>query len=156
MLGPDELPGADDSGADIADERDLADLKEAFERTPYATRTPFRTEAPIQLTLAGRVIRGRIDAVYKEGDGSSARYEIVDWKTGREATADPLQLAVYRVAWAEQLGIPLEAVRAAFVYVRTGETVRPARLPGRAELTAILLGQSPRSGPQDEPPPPAG
>ncbi|MFI6687203.1 UvrD-helicase domain-containing protein [Streptomyces sp. NPDC050485] len=156
MLGPDELPGADDSAADIADERDLAALKEAFERTPYATRTPFRIEAPIQLTLAGRVIRGRIDAVYKEGDGSSARYEIVDWKTSREATADPLQLAVYRVAWAEQLGIPLEAVRTAFVYVRTGETVRPARLPGRAELTAILLGQSPRSGPQDEPPPQAG
>ncbi len=156
MLGPDELPGADDSEADIADERDLAALKEAFERTPYAVRTPFRTEAPIQLTLAGRVIRGRIDAVYKEGDGTLATYEIVDWKTGRQATADPLQLAVYRVAWAEQLGVPLESVTAAFVYVRTGETVRPARLPGRAELEAILLGHSPQGGPADRPPPPAG
>ncbi|MFE4874383.1 UvrD-helicase domain-containing protein [Streptomyces sp. NPDC056682] len=156
MLGPDELPGADDSEADIADERDLAALKEAFERSPYATRTPFRTEAPIQLALAGRVVRGRIDAVYKEGDGAFATYEIVDWKTGREATADPLQLAVYRVAWAEQLGIPLEAVEASFVYVRTGEMVRPARLPGRAELEDILLGRSPRSGPQDQSPPPGG
>ena len=72
------------------------------------------------------MIRGRIDAVYKEGDGALATYEIVDWKTGRQATADPLQLAVYRVAWAEQLGVPLESVGAAFVYVRTGETVRPA------------------------------
>ncbi|MFD7338357.1 UvrD-helicase domain-containing protein [Streptomyces violascens] len=156
MLGPDELPGADDTEADIADERDLAALKEAFERTPYAARTPYRTEAPIQLTLAGRVIRGRIDAVYKEGDGSRATYEIVDWKTGRQATADPLQLAVYRVAWAEQLGVPLESVGAAFVYVRTGETVRPAHLPGRAELEAILLGRSPQGGPADRPPPPAG
>ncbi|MFE4861873.1 UvrD-helicase domain-containing protein [Streptomyces sp. NPDC056670] len=156
MLGPDELPGADDNEADIADERDLTALKEAFERTPYAVRTPFRTEAPIQLTLAGRVIRGRIDAVYKDGDGALATYEIVDWKTGRQATADPLQLAVYRVAWAEQLGVPPESVTAAFVYVRTGETVRPARLPGRAELEAILLGQRPQDGPADRPPPPAG
>uniref|UniRef100_A0AAU2V2E0 DNA 3'-5' helicase n=1 Tax=Streptomyces sp. NBC_00003 TaxID=2903608 RepID=A0AAU2V2E0_9ACTN len=156
MLGPDELPGADDTDADIADERDLAALKEAFERTPYAARTPYRTEAPIQLTLAGRVIRGRIDAVYKEGDGALATYEIVDWKTGRQATADPLQLAVYRVAWAEQLGVPLASVGAAFVYVRTGETVRPGRLPGRAELEAILLGRGPQGGPADRPPPPAG
>ncbi|MFE9372878.1 UvrD-helicase domain-containing protein [Streptomyces sp. NPDC006711] len=165
MLGPDELPGMDDTDADIADERDLAALKEAFERTPYATRTPFRTEAPIQLTLAGRVIRGRIDAVYKEGEGTRAAYEIVDWKTGRQATADPLQLAVYRVAWAEETGVPLESVTAAFVYVRTGETVRPSRLPGRAELEAILLGDRPQGappgprpqgGPGDGPPPPAG
>ncbi|WP_328309877.1 UvrD-helicase domain-containing protein [Streptomyces sp. NBC_00442] len=156
MLGPDELPGADDSEADIEDEHDLAALKEAFERTPYATRTPFRTEAPIQLTLAGRVIRGRIDAVYKEGEGALATYEIVDWKTGRQATADPLQLAVYRVAWAEQMGVPAESVQAAFVYVRTGETVRPARLPGRAELEAILLGPRPQGGPGDGSPPPAG
>ncbi|MFG3283057.1 UvrD-helicase domain-containing protein [Streptomyces sp. NPDC048111] len=156
LLGPDELPGSDDSEADIADERDLAALKEAFERTPYATRTPFRTEAAIQLTLAGRVIRGRIDAVYKEGDGALATYEIVDWKTGREASADPLQLAVYRVAWAEQMGVPPESVRAAFVYVRTGETVRPAHLPDRAELAAILLGHRPQGGPADRPPLPGG
>ncbi|MCT9091001.1 UvrD-helicase domain-containing protein [Streptomyces sp. ASQP_92] len=156
MLGPEELPGADDSEADIVDERDLAALKEAFERTPYASRTPYRTEAPIQLTLAGRVIRGRVDAIYKKGEGALATYEIVDWKTGRQATADPLQLAVYRVAWAEQLGVPLESVEAAFVYVRTGETVRPSRLPDRAELEAILLGRGPGSGPGDRPPPPAG
>lgn len=139
MLGPDELPGGDESDADIADERDLAALKEAFERSPYARRTPLRTEAPVQLTLAGRVIRGRIDAVYPgERPGT---YEIVDWKTGRGATGDPLQLAVYRLAWAEQHGVPLESVTAAFLYVRTGDTVRPARLPGRAELERILLGE---------------
>ncbi|GAA0607201.1 UvrD-helicase domain-containing protein [Streptomyces crystallinus] len=174
MLGPEELPGGDESDADIADERDLAALKEAFERSPYARRTPLRTEAPVQLTLAGRVIRGRIDAVYRgERPGT---YEIVDWKTGRGATGDPLQLAVYRLAWAEQHGVPLEAVTAAFLYVRTGETVRPARLPGRAELERILLGErdggaerghareaaaaaprpSPAGTPADMPPPAAG
>ncbi|GAA4901611.1 UvrD-helicase domain-containing protein [Streptomyces coeruleoprunus] len=147
MLGPDELPGGEDHAdePEIADERDLAALKEAFERTPYARRTPYRVEAPFQLTLAGRVIRGRIDAVYRDPD--SGAYEIVDWKTGRRQTADPLQLAVYRLAWAEQHGLPPDEVGAAFVHVRTGDVVRPDRLPGRAELEGILLGETPDESP---------
>ncbi|MEU9533701.1 ATP-dependent DNA helicase [Streptomyces sp. NPDC048213] len=137
MLGPDELPGGDESDADIADERDLAELKDAFERTPYARRTPYRVETPFQITLAGRVIRGRIDAVYRTGN----TYEIVDWKTGRTHTADPLQLAVYRLAWAELHGLPLSDVTATFLFVRSGEAVRPASLPGRPELERILLDE---------------
>ncbi|MDI3417013.1 ATP-dependent DNA helicase [Streptomyces luteolus] len=142
MLDPDELPGAD---AEIADERDLETLKEAFEHTPYAYRTPYRVEAPFQLAIAGRVIRGRIDAVYRAdgsgpGDGAATSYEIVDWKTGHGGAADPLQLAIYRLAWAEQHGLPVEAVRAAFVFVRTGKTTYPERLPGRAELERLLAG----------------
>ncbi|MCL6302902.1 UvrD-helicase domain-containing protein [Streptomyces kronopolitis] len=143
LLGPDELPGADETeDAGIADEHDLETLKEAFARTPYAHRTPFRVEAPFQLTLAGRVIRGRIDAVYKEPGPHGDRFEIVDWKTGRTHTADPLQLAVYRLAWAERYGLEPAAVDAAFLYVRSGEVVRPARLPGRAGLERILLGET--------------
>ncbi|MER6060480.1 ATP-dependent DNA helicase [Streptomyces sp. NPDC001792] len=135
LLEPDELPGSD---AEIADEQDLEALKEAFERTEYARRTPYRVEAPFQLTLAGRVVRGRIDAVYRHGDGDGATYEIVDWKTSRTRTADPLQLAVYRLAWAEQQGVPPESVTAAFLYVRTGEVVRPRDLPDRAALERLL------------------
>ncbi|MFE7623550.1 UvrD-helicase domain-containing protein [Streptomyces sp. NPDC057509] len=141
MLGPDELPGGDERDADIADERDLAELKEAFERTPYARRTPYRVETPFQITLAGRIIRGRIDAVYRTGD----TYEIVDWKTSRTNTADPLQLAVYRLAWAELHGLALTDVTATFLFVRSGESVRPARLPGRPELERILLDEPPPS-----------
>ncbi|WP_454333085.1 ATP-dependent helicase [Streptomyces glaucescens] len=144
MLEPDELPSGD---AEIADERDLEALKEAFERTEYARRTPHRVEAPFQITIAGRVVRGRIDAVYRDGEGAEATYEIVDWKTGQDHAADPLQLAVYRLAWAEQQRIPLESVTAAFVYVRTGEVVRPAALPGRDALERLL---------REEPPEPPG
>ncbi|MET4926907.1 PD-(D/E)XK nuclease family protein, partial [Streptomyces sp. PSRA5] len=126
---------------EIADERDLAALKDAFDRTPYARRTPYRVEAPFQLTLAGRVIRGRIDAVYRDVDPltDTVTYEIVDWKTGRGRTADPLQLAVYRLAWAEQHGIPPDEVTATFLYVRSGESVRPEGLPGRTGLERLLL-----------------
>ncbi|MET9802366.1 ATP-dependent DNA helicase [Streptomyces sp. NPDC006368] len=151
MLGPDELPGGEAYAdePEIADERDLAALKEAFEDTPYAHRTPHRVEAPFQLTLAGRVIRGRIDAVYRDPD--TGAYEIVDWKTSRFRTADPLQLAVYRLAWAEQHGLPLDRVTAAFVYVRTGEVIRPDDLPGRPGIESILL-----RGTADGPAPDAG
>ncbi|GGZ54817.1 ATP-dependent DNA helicase [Streptomyces bluensis] len=157
MLEPEDLPGTE---AEIADERDLEALKDAFERTPYAHRTPYRIEAPFQLTIAGRVVRGRIDAVYKEGDGAGEdgdgiTYEIVDWKTSRARTADPLQLALYRLAWAEQQGVPLESVGAAFLYVRTGDVVRPDKLPDRAALERLLLeepGPDPRARAADEPP----
>ncbi|MEU2224490.1 ATP-dependent DNA helicase [Streptomyces sp. NPDC018347] len=142
LLEPEELPGGD---AEIDDERDLEALKEAFERTEYARRTPYRVEAPFQLTLAGRVVRGRIDAVYSHGEGDGATYEIVDWKTSRSRTADPLQLAVYRLAWAEQQGVPPESVTAAFLYVRSGEVVRPRGLPDRAALERLLTGETARS-----------
>ncbi|MFI5753740.1 UvrD-helicase domain-containing protein [Streptomyces sp. NPDC051569] len=146
MLGPDELPGGDEDEPEIADERDLAALKAAFERTPYARRTPYRLETPFHLTLAGRVIRGRIDAVYRHAHVDPATgaetysYEIVDWKTSPAGTGDPLQLAVYRLAWAEQHDIPPTEVAATFLYVRTGEVVHPGPLPGRPELERILTG----------------
>ncbi|MET8449640.1 ATP-dependent DNA helicase [Streptomyces sp. NPDC005209] len=138
MLEPDELPGRE---AEIADERDLDALKEAFERTEYAHRTPYRVEVPFQLALAGRVVRGRIDAVYKNGDGDGATYEILDWKTSRGRAADPLQLAIYRLGWAEQQGVPPESVTAAFLYVRSGEVVRPVDLPDRPALERLLTGE---------------
>ncbi|MGW2271295.1 UvrD-helicase domain-containing protein [Streptomyces yangpuensis] len=149
-----DLPGADTgfgtgsgTGQDIADEADLDDLKAAFERSPYADRPPHRMEAPVQLTLAGRVIRGRIDAVYRTTDENGVdSYEIVDWKTGRTTEADPLQLAVYRLAWAEATNTPLDRVTAAFLHVRSGRVIRPRNLPGRARLERILQGESGPAG----------
>lgn len=147
MLEPEELPGSD---AEVADERDLEALKDAFERTAYAHRTPYRVEVPFQLAIAGRVVRGRIDAVYRADDGDGAAYEIVDWKTGHHTTGDPLQLALYRLAWAEHQGVALEAVSAAFLYVRSGEVVRPEGLPDRAALERLLLDEPSSREPADQ------
>ena len=72
--------------------------------------------------------------MYKTPDG----WEVVDWKTSRAHDADSTQLAIYRLAWAEMRGVPLSAVSAAFVYVRDGQTVRPADLPGREELEELF------------------
>ncbi|MFT4083133.1 MAG: ATP-dependent DNA helicase [Nocardioides sp.] len=132
LFDPDDLPGRADAGID--DESDLREVIAAFESGPFASRPPHRVEASFALVLAGQVVRGRIDAVYAEEDG----YLVVDWKTNRGATADPLQLAIYRLAWAEVNDIPVSSVRAAFYYVRTGELVEPTELPGRAELETLL------------------
>ncbi len=141
LLEPDGLPGEEDEA--IEDERDLARLKEAFLRSEYAHRTPYRVEVPFQLRLGGRMVRGRIDAVYRTPDGAEGvRYEVVDWKTNRQETADPLQLAIYRLAWAELAGVPVSQVAASFLYVRSGNVVRPNRLPNRTELVHLLVEPS--------------
>jgi DNA helicase-2/ATP-dependent DNA helicase PcrA len=129
----DELAGRAD--AEIDDSSDLRELVDRFEAGPFADRVPHAVEPPFALVLAGQVVRGRIDAVYVDGEGG---FLVVDWKTNRQQTADPLQLAIYRLAWAELAGVPVERVRAAFYYVRSGELVEPAALETRAELTALL------------------
>ena len=48
-----------------------------------------------------------------------------DWKTGSAEHVDPMQLAVYRLAWARQVDVPLDRVGAAFLVVGTGEVLRP-------------------------------
>ena len=140
LLDPDELPGRADLGID--DEDDLRELVEAFEAGPFADRKPYAVEAPFALVLAGQVVRGRIDAVYVDTDENGPGYLVVDWKTNRAQTADALQLAIYRVAWAELAGVPLEQVRAGFHYVRSGATVVPADLPDREQLEHIVRGDT--------------
>jgi len=136
LLDPDELPGRGDSGID--DDSDLRELIKRFEDGPFADRVPTAVEPPFALVLAGQVVRGRIDAVYADGSADGEGFLLVDWKTNRAQTADPLQLAIYRLAWAELHDVPLETVRAGFYYVRTGELVEPEDLPGRAELEALI------------------
>ena len=135
----DDLPGAVDQDAAVGDE--LAELQAAFAVSPWAARTPIDVEVPFDMTIAGRVVRGRIDAVFADDDGGAT---VVDWKTG-EPPATPedkrhaaVQLAVYRLAWAALQGVPVESVRAAFYYVRTGATVSPQQLPDADDLAALL------------------
>ena len=134
ILDPDELSGRGDS--EIDDDTDLQQLIEKFNAGPFAERTPFAVEPPFALVLGGQVVRGRIDAVYESETG----FLVVDWKTNREQNADPLQLAVYRVAWAELQGVPLADVEAAFYYVRTGELIGYSEndLPDRAKLETLV------------------
>jgi len=97
-------------------------------------------EVPFASVMAGVVVRGRMDAVFRYPDG---RFDVIDWKTGGQpegsaATAAAVQLAAYRLAWAELRGLPLDRVGAAFFYVRDGVTVRPADLLDEPGLLALI------------------
>jgi len=131
LLDLDDLGGAADPAPADAD---LQTLQQAFLSGPYADRPPLAVEAPFQLVLGSRTVRGRIDAVYATDEGG---FEVVDWKTGH-TPADPLQLAIYRLAWAELRQVPLDRVAAAFYYVVDDRVVRPDDLPGRDELSVLV------------------
>lgn len=126
LLLPDDIPGAAD--AELVDV-DLQALQTAFESSAFADRVPVAVEHPFALVIDGRVIRGRIDAVFE----LNGRFDVIDWKTG--SSADPMQLAIYAMAWAMECGVPLDQVDAGFLMVRTGEIIRPTPLP---DLTATL------------------
>ncbi len=126
---------ADDLEVELA-EVDLG-LREAFLAGPFADRLPVAVEVPFTIALGGRLIRGRIDAVFPGDRGD--RYQVVDWKTGWAGRSDPLQLAWYRLAWAELAQVAPEQVDAVFYEVASGRIVRP-ELPDRGRLEELLAG----------------
>jgi DNA helicase-2/ATP-dependent DNA helicase PcrA len=138
LIDLDDLPGASDDGA--ADDGQLEALREAFEASAWADREPLDIEVPFETLVGDRLVRGRMDAVFRTEDGG---YEVVDWKTGRPPTGEEervvaVQLAAYRLAWARLTGTDVERVSAAFHYVAAGVTVRPADLLDEDGLTALL------------------
>ena len=141
LFNLDDLPGAVDSDIARADADALAELQAAFAVSSWATRTPIDVEVPFDMVIGGTVVRGRIDAVFADDDGGAT---VVDWKTGDPPDTPEamrhaaVQLAVYRLAWAALQGCPASSVRAAFHYVRTGQTVMPEHLPDAGELAALL------------------
>ena len=136
LLDPDELPGRGDSGID--DDADLRELVKLLRERPLRRPGAARRRAAVR-ARAGRP--GGAGSHRRGLRRGRRRFLVVDWKTNRSATADPLQLAIYRVAWAELTGVPVDRVRAAFYYVRTGEVVEPDGLPGRDELERLVSPQ---------------
>jgi DNA helicase-2/ATP-dependent DNA helicase PcrA len=136
LLDLDELPGAADEGAAPDDE--LAVLQERFLASAWADRSPEEVEVAFETVVGGVVVRGRIDAVFADPDGG---WTVVDWKTGdppRDPSAAAVQLAAYRLAWAELSGTPVGLVRAAFHYVRADRTVAPVDLLDAAGLHTLV------------------
>jgi len=141
LLDPTDLPGRGD--VDLASDVDLADVIERFRSGPFGDQVPAAIEAPFSLVLGGQQVIGRIDAVFHDVVDGRERWQVVDWKTNRSADADPLQLAIYRLAWAELKGVDPADVSAAFYYVRLGEVQVFDDLPGRAELEELVHRRPP-------------
>jgi DNA helicase-2/ATP-dependent DNA helicase PcrA len=144
LIDPSDLLGAADDLEDASDgdAEDLAALRERFEAGEWGKRWPLEVEVPFETLIAGRPVRGRIDAVF--GDDPAGGYDVVDWKTGQppgsaaEHRAAVVQLAAYRMAWAQLARVPADSVRAAFYYVRHDLTLRPADLLDEEGLAALI------------------
>jgi DNA helicase-2/ATP-dependent DNA helicase PcrA len=132
----------DDDDLDFLDplepDQTLEQLKNAWLASDWAPRIPVAVEVPFEAVIGGVLVRGRIDAVYE----INGRFEVIDWKTGstKLGASSAVQLAVYRLAWANLKGIDPSQVSAAFHYVPSGETDRPADLLSHAQLVELLIG----------------
>jgi DNA helicase-2/ATP-dependent DNA helicase PcrA len=152
LVDIEDLPGADDDSVTV--DADEAALRAAFLATPWAGLVPTAVEVDVETTVAGYVLRSRIDAVFPDLDrpGVPGAVVVVDWKTGAPPS-DPadtavreLQLAVYRLAWSRWTGTSLDRVSAAFCYVGAGRTVRPERLLEADEIERLLLAATTEPG----------
>ena len=96
-----------------------------------------QVEPPFALVLAGQVVRGRIDAIYRERRRLPRR-RLEDQPESRPPTRCSWRSTGSRgrscTTWT------LEQVRAGFYYVRTGTLVEPEDLPGRPELERLVGG----------------
>ncbi|MCS4535822.1 DEAD/DEAH box helicase [Corynebacterium sp. HS2168-gen11] len=136
---------AQDLFADTVDEAAVEDpilieLQQKFLASPWADRTPTYVEHPFEVLIDGVMIRGRMDAIFAQPDGS---WLIVDWKTGKSPNARELhdvrvQLAMYRIAWAKMQQCDPANVQCAFYYVRDEKLLEVADLPDEAEIAKLM------------------
>ncbi|MBO3140863.1 ATP-dependent helicase, partial [Dermatophilus congolensis] len=117
------------AGFEVGDEvGDVQRWKENFLASEWADRQPLEVEFSVETVIDGLPVRGRIDAVFARPGGG---FEVVDWKTGRAPSAAQvesrsMQLALYRLAYAQLRGVDVQEVGAAFFYAADGVTLRPA------------------------------
>ncbi|PRQ11458.1 DNA helicase II [Corynebacterium sp. 13CS0277] len=105
LLDDDELPGM---GEEDVTPAQLKELKEKFLASSWADRQPVAVEYPFTVSLGGKMVTGRIDAIFHSGDDITRGWQVVDWKSGvppkgKELQDAAIQLAVYRYALAQLL-----------------------------------------------------
>ncbi|MFT4148038.1 MAG: ATP-dependent DNA helicase [Micrococcaceae bacterium] len=118
---------------------DLEELIAIFENSEWAQKQAVAVEAPIELSLEDVTIPGRIDAIFKDQDG----YTLVDWKTGvmpegKNMESASLQLAIYRLAYAQLHNIDVNKIKACFYYINDNHAEYRDELASREELEQIV------------------
>nr|MBA2726434.1 PD-(D/E)XK nuclease family protein [Actinomycetota bacterium] len=121
-LAPEEV--GDRPGRSLPTEESL---KKAFMDSRFAEKRPRYIEQPFVISLeAGYLVRGRIDAVYVEGE----EWELVDYKTGMQPAEDDeiakLQLAIYALAAERIWGLDPSKIKVTYFYLKSGNTVTTA------------------------------
>lgn len=117
----------------------IVELTEVFKNSRFVGLEFADVEIEINLTHGVNTFVCKLDAVFKVGN----RFEIVDWKTGsppetKQQQKDmTLQLALYRFAYSELKGIPIEDIDVSFFFVADNTELRPESVPGPDELMSI-------------------
>ena len=99
LVDPDDLPDRADAGA--YGEEELRELCDAFAAGRFGRTTPYALEAPFSVLVNGRLVRGRIDAVYADVAASGVpvpggRLEDQPDRDGRPAAAGDLPAGLGR------------------------------------------------------------
>jgi len=128
---------SDDAETELTD----TEIGANFLGSRFADRKPFAIEQQIEFVLAGVVVVCKLDAVFE----SEGLYEVVDWKSGKTPDASDLasrsiQLALYRIALSEWLGVGVEQIRVSFFFAADGKEVAPETLLSKLELENKLAG----------------
>lgn len=147
------LEGADLDDADFTsasltqldddDRQRLEQLQSTFLASRFTAggRRPSAVELPVDAPLGEFTVVNKIDAVYRDADGT---IEIVDWKTGRaprtaeERRGREYQLMSYAHAYAASFDEPIERIRATLYYVTDDLEISVTELLSVDELVALL------------------
>lgn len=133
---------SEDSGLEAVDSlafENIEQLQKNFNDSRFATLQPLDIEREIQFTIGENTFICKLDAVFETEDGVL----IVDWKTGKspkneeDAKLRILQLALYRFAYSQFTGIPIESIQVSFFFVSENLEVVPQNIPDEQELMEL-------------------
>jgi DNA helicase-2/ATP-dependent DNA helicase PcrA len=115
----------------------------SYTQSRFFQERPLFVETPFEITMDGRTLRGKVDAVYQRPEG----WEIVDYKSGRsrKSQSQLVQLQAYAIAAADgALGMPApDRIDVSFAYFGedpAGEIRNQATESWLSEAKTIVTG----------------
>jgi DNA helicase II / ATP-dependent DNA helicase PcrA len=132
----------EDSGLETLESlayENIEQLQQNFSKSRFAKMTPLDVEREIQFTIGQNTFICKLDAVFETDSGVL----IVDWKTGKapKDKADEklrsLQLALYRLAYSQFTGMPIEKVEVCFYFVAEDLELVPEDIADENELMTL-------------------
>ncbi|CAB4552335.1 unannotated protein [freshwater metagenome] len=132
----------EDSGLETLESlafENIEQLQQNFSKSRFAKMTPLDIEREIQFTIGQNTFICKLDAVFETDSGVL----IVDWKPGKapKDKADEklrsLQLALYRLAYSQFTGMPIEKVEVCFYFVAEDLELVPEAIADENELMTL-------------------
>jgi DNA helicase-2/ATP-dependent DNA helicase PcrA len=133
---------SDDSGFENLDSlayENIEQLQYNFSKSRFAKMKPLEIEREIQFTIGQNTFICKLDAVFETESGVL----IVDWKTGKapknktDEKLRSLQLALYRLAYSQFTGLPIEQIGVSFYFVAEDLELVPEAIADENELMAL-------------------